>query len=1074
MNRRITSVVGMVAALGLAATAVPGTAASAAPGADDLPLTAAEPRVRPDNLPDPLAAKRTALRQRAVDDLIAGKARTTGKGKNRTIRMADGTEVDYPVTQTAQLLTFLVEFGDGEGNPDFPDNTAGPLHNAIPEPDPATDNTTYWKPDFSRQHFLDMFFNGLPDQGGESFNDVYDEMSSGRFDLKGDVSDWVKVPHPESYYQELQDLDDDPATPSTGEETGETMTDFLTDSSDAWYAAQLASGKTQAQIRDYLKTFDVWDRYDFDGDGNFNEPDGYIDHFQAIHAGEGEEAGAPTWAIWSHRSAVNQNGKVGPEGNQNGGVQIGDTGLWIRDYTTEPENGGLGVFAHEFGHDLGLPDYYDTQDGDNSTGFWNLMSSGSWLGHGTGTTGTTPNHMGATEKLFLGWYGPDELAIVDGTGTPETVALGPSYHATNKGAQAVAVTLPDGSATVDVVEPDQGTHYFYSETGDEREATVTSPTATVPADDPTLTARVSYSIEDDWDYAYAKVSADGGTTWEYVETNLSTTTDPNQQNAGFGITGCSGTRDGDGVCDNAWTDLTADLSEWAGDEVKVQFEMFNDAAYHELGFSVDSIALGDTLLTDVEDGAPDWTLDGFLVLDGPSYVKDYQRYYLAENRQYTGYDKTLAEGPYSADYPTSAPNKVDHFRYQDGLLVWYVNGLYSDNNTNSVVGHPGGGAALPVDANPSYVRWQQGGVNALSGSGRLNSYDATFDVDQTDGLHLTNEASGGVTFDIPAAPSVPVFEDTDPDAYWDDSSARASWYSTRVAGVGAMIQVLSSDETSGRMVVKAGRRFVAATKAPSITGTPAVGQTLTAVAPEFFQDDVAVSYQWQVDGKSVWGATEETFDVTAEHAGKQVGVLVTGSKGDYLPAKETAAVAVPLQAAPLATSAPSITGTARVGQAMSLLPGTWPVAGTSTFAWLVGGQERGTGASYTLRPADAGKTVTVTETRKADGYEPATATSAPTAAVAPLKVKLKVKAPGSVRKGRTAKLTVTATADGLTPAGTVKVTWGGKTLKAKLKNGKVTVTLPGLQKKGVKKAVVKLVPATGFEPASKTVRIRIR
>ena len=29
-----------------------------------------------------------------------------------------------------------------------------------------------------------------------------------------------------------------------------------------------------------LPHLDLWDRYDYDGDGNFNEPDGYIDHFQ--------------------------------------------------------------------------------------------------------------------------------------------------------------------------------------------------------------------------------------------------------------------------------------------------------------------------------------------------------------------------------------------------------------------------------------------------------------------------------------------------------------------------------------------------------------------------------------------------------------------------------------------------------------------------------------------------------------------------------------------------------------------------------------------------------------------------
>ena len=66
---------------------------------------------------------------------------------------------------------------------------------------------------------------------------------------------------------------------------------FVADTVDAWYDAQVAAGKTPAQIDAYLAQFDVWDRYDFDGDGNFDEPDGYIDHFQAVHAGEGEEAG---------------------------------------------------------------------------------------------------------------------------------------------------------------------------------------------------------------------------------------------------------------------------------------------------------------------------------------------------------------------------------------------------------------------------------------------------------------------------------------------------------------------------------------------------------------------------------------------------------------------------------------------------------------------------------------------------------------------------------------------------------------------------------------------------------------
>ena len=59
--------------------------------------------------------------------------------------------------------------------------------------------------------------------------------------------------------------------------------------------------RPRPQINAYLSQFDVWDRYDYDGDGNFDEPDGYIDTFQSVHAGEGEEAGgAGDWTIWSH------------------------------------------------------------------------------------------------------------------------------------------------------------------------------------------------------------------------------------------------------------------------------------------------------------------------------------------------------------------------------------------------------------------------------------------------------------------------------------------------------------------------------------------------------------------------------------------------------------------------------------------------------------------------------------------------------------------------------------------------------------------------------------------------------
>ena len=108
------------------------------------------------------------------------------------------------------------------------------------------------------------------------------------------------------------------------------------------------------------RQFDQWDRYDFDGDGNFNEPDGYIDHFQIVHAGGDQADGDPVQgedAIWSHRwYAFRTDQRPARPTTRLGGTQIGDTGIWVGDYTMQPENGGLGVFAHEYGHDLGLPD----------------------------------------------------------------------------------------------------------------------------------------------------------------------------------------------------------------------------------------------------------------------------------------------------------------------------------------------------------------------------------------------------------------------------------------------------------------------------------------------------------------------------------------------------------------------------------------------------------------------------------------------------------------------------------------------------------------------------------------------
>ena len=70
-----------------------------------------------------------------------------------------------------------------------------------------------------------------------------------------------------------------------------------------------------------------------------------------VHAGEDKSGGGGaegTYAIWAHSSSVP------------GGATIpGTGGLKLSNYIVQPEDSGVGVFAHEYGHDLGLPDLYD-------------------------------------------------------------------------------------------------------------------------------------------------------------------------------------------------------------------------------------------------------------------------------------------------------------------------------------------------------------------------------------------------------------------------------------------------------------------------------------------------------------------------------------------------------------------------------------------------------------------------------------------------------------------------------------------------------------------------------------------
>jgi immune inhibitor A len=630
-----------------------------------------------DNVEHPLGKKQSDMRKEGLRKLLKGEAQT--KGDNKVVQVAKGQFVELARQGEDKIFTIVAEFGT-QINPTY-GGAAGPLRNQIPQPDRSVDNSTVWAPDFNKAHYQEMLFSAAP--GAVSMRNFYIEQSSNRYTVSGDVTDWVKVPFNEANYG---------SNYCGGIVCARTWL-FVRDAANAWYASQIAAGKTKAEINAYLAQFDTWDRYDANGDGNFSGGDHYIDHFQVIHAGAGEETGGGaqgTNAIWSHRwyAFYNNIGLDGPPGAKLGGIRIGESDYWIGDYTVEPENGGVGVFAHEFGHDLGLPDLYDTSGNtggaENSTGFWTLYSSGSYgsTGKPEEGIGTKPISMSALEKIQLGWSNYQVVGYQERA----SLKLGPATANTKQAQQLVAL-LPDKQVVTSIGAPYAGSYMYYSGSGNNLDNSMTRQ-LTLPAG-ATLSAKVRYAIEQDWDYAYLTVN---GTP---VPTNLSTATNPNGQNFGNGITGSSS---------GNWVTLSANLSAYAGQTVTLGFRYWTDGATAEAGFQVDDIAVSGQAVDGGETALP-WTYVGF-IRTGSNVTKSYFNAYFAEYRNYRGYDDGLRTGPYNfgfLDNP-SLQNWVEHYPYQDGLLVWYYDESYPDNNVgDACLAGRCGGLFLPVDAHPELM-----------------------------------------------------------------------------------------------------------------------------------------------------------------------------------------------------------------------------------------------------------------------------------------------------------------------------------------------------------------------------------
>ena len=485
-----------------------------------------------------------------------------------------------------------------------------------------------------------------------------------------------------------------------------------------------------------LADYDQWDRYDLDGDGNYLEADGLVDHLMVIHSGVGEEAGGGSLgsdAIWSHRWNL---GGVHPIEGTEATVPYWGGSMAAYDYTVEPQDGAVGVMAHEFGHDLGLPDEYDTQysGAGEPVSYWSIMSSGSWAGD---IPGTMPSGFSPYMKEML-----QGTAVVDNEGTKGNWLTGKQVdvndlnrrgevvlldEASTKGTNndVVKVTLPQKETVVN--EPASGESEYFSGSADDLNNTLSTTVDLTNATTAKFNFKAWYDIETDWDYAYVTVNGE-----PIASEGITTDSNPNGSNNGNGITGSS----------DGWIDASFDLSGYVGEEVEVAIEYVTDGAVSNPGLFADDLSIvvdGQVVLSDGAEGDASFTLDGFTKSDG---VNRSDHYYLLEWRSHNGVDKGLA----------NIRRGESLMEFDEGLVVWYVDKKYSENWTGI---HPGEGFIGVVDADQHTNYWSDGSVAAT----RYQVHDAAFNYKKSEKMFLDYSELLGLTLKDNHTKAHPFFYD---------------------------------------------------------------------------------------------------------------------------------------------------------------------------------------------------------------------------------------------------------------------------------------------------------------------------
>ena len=567
---------------------------------------------------------------------------------------------DADVETTVNVLAILIDFNDLKHN----DNGL------------SANDTDMFYANYSPAHYNDLLFSvsgfdGPSGQNIESAYQYYQHESGQKFFFTGQVKGWVTAENNASYYG------------SNDEET----------ENDQNVKALVVEAVTQLVANGLdLSPYDKTDLFDFDGDGNVNEPDGIIDHIMLFHASIGEEAGGGNLAedaIWSHRSFV-----LNDTGDQPATIPGSDIKAF--GYTINPIDAAPGVVVHEFGHDLGLLDEYDIDSSDIGAPVseWSVMASGTWLGSPAGTrpSAFSPLARDYLQERYQGnWITQRQVDFA--TLNNESISLVSTVDHT--AVNQIKVNLPP--SVLDFPAAYAGEYQFYSDKGDMLENSM-SFSVDLPAGTPTLSMKARWEIEQDYDYLQVLVND------TVIKGNHSKNSNPYYPSIGEYISGNSADiANAEG--DLKWTDLTFDLASFAGQSVVIKINYVTDQAEGGYGFVADEIKVfngaSEIFAVDGEE-ENQATLSGFSRL--ADKIAGLPHYYYVQLRSHTSVD-----------------SRLKNIGYDAGVLLWYRNENIADNKVDE---HAGQLFIGVVDADQNLVK-------ASNGSNRNSAYqihDAAFSL----------------------------------------------------------------------------------------------------------------------------------------------------------------------------------------------------------------------------------------------------------------------------------------------------------------------------------------------------------